>query len=136
MLGDVVDEMERDHSRLDAVAHRGDRLHSHGVVRVAERRSLPNGQQAVARQHEQDLLHEEPVLRGNGHGHEQLSEHVVAMALDRRPGSAVARAPQQLVDGARVERGGCGTTQLVRVGIEQVGPRLARHGPERTEGLG
>ena len=123
---DVVGEVVGEHRHVVRVAAR--RL---GRPRVPRRasvgRRLPHRGEHVSSQHDVDLLVEDRVLLGDHDRDEEDPEHVVAVRLQLR--SRIVLVPggrEQLLDRAVVDIAGKLRRELLRSGVEQVDPPVAR----------
>ena len=128
VLGDLVHEVVRHHSRIVDVAALAGLVDGRRVEGLVALRGLAHGQHEVARQDDVDLLVEDLVLARHGNGDEEDAEDVVAVPLEGRPGLVlVLRGCQQPIEGARVQPLRHLLAELGCVGIDEIDP-LRPHG--------
>ena len=127
-LGDLVDEVVRDHPRGQLAAMDvAELLDAAGVERLLGARSLADGDDPVAGENEIDLLVEDAVFFRQGNGHEGQAEDVVAVALDGGPQVALRRsraagAPAARRHECRPERASAARPRQGRVGRSRLSP--------------
>ena len=131
-LGDLVEEVVRDHARGKAVAAR--LLHRAEVDRRAVGWCLAHGEDRVLGEDQVDLLVVHAVLGYDLDRHEEDPEDVAAVALELRPGFVVVPGRrEEIFHGQVMDRMREGSANRLLVGVEQIDPirSIRRHDGRR-----